>query len=124
MHIVAAGIEVIGTGGTERGRMLAVEQGTHHVLDHHAPNYLDQIQPLTLGHGVDVILEMLANVNLDKDLKTLAMGGRIVVIGSRGRVEIDPRDAMMQDASDSRHAPIRRRRLRNHSPFTPPFSRD
>ena len=78
---------------------MVIEQGAHHVLDHRAPNYLDQIQPLTQGHGVDVILEMLANVNLDKDLKTLAMGGRVVVIGSRGRIEIDPRDAMMRDAS-------------------------
>jgi NADPH2:quinone reductase len=42
---------------------------------------------------------MLANVNLDKDLKMLATGGRVVVIGSRGRIEIDPRDAMMRDAS-------------------------
>ncbi len=95
----AAGLKVIGTGGTERGRKLAIEQGAHHVLDHRAPNYLDQLQPLTQGHGVDVILEMLANVNLDKDLKTLATGGRVVVIGSRGRIEIDPRDAMTRDAS-------------------------
>ena len=94
-----AGMRVIGTGGSERGRTLAIEQGAHHVLDHNAPNYLDQIQPLTQGHGVDVILEMLANVNLDKDLKTLARRGRLVVIGSRGRVEIDPRDAMTRDAS-------------------------
>ena len=95
----AAGLEVIGTGGTERGRKLVIEQGAHHVLDHRAPNYLDQIQSLTQGHGVDAILEMLANVNLDKDLKALAMRGRIVVIGSRGRIEIDPRDAMVRDAS-------------------------
>lgn len=95
----AAGAEVIGTGGSERGRKLVIEQGAHHVLDHRAPDYLDQIQPLTQGHGVDVILEMLANVNLDKDLKMLAKGGRIVVIGSRGRIEIDPRDAMVRDAS-------------------------
>ena len=95
----AGGMKVIGTGGSERGRKLALEQGAHHVLDHRAPNYLDQIQPLTQSHGVDVILEMLANVNLDKDLKALAMGGRVVVIGSRGKIEIDPRDAMMRDAS-------------------------
>jgi len=69
----AAGMKVIGTGGTERGRKLAIEQGAHHVLDHRAPNYLDEIQPLTHGHGVDVILEMLANVNLDRDLKVLAL---------------------------------------------------
>jgi NADPH2:quinone reductase len=95
----AAGMKVIGTGGTERGRNLATEQGAHNMLDHKLEGYLDQIQALTEGHGVDVILEMLANVNLDKDLKALAMGGRVVVIGSRGRIEIDPRDTMMRDAS-------------------------
>lgn len=95
----AAGMRVIGTGGTEKGRTLVIEQGAHHVLDHRARGYLDQIQPLTQGRGVDVVLEMLANMNLDMDLKVLAMGGRVVVIGSRGRIEIDPRDTMMRDAS-------------------------
>jgi len=37
-------------------------------------------------------------VNLGKDLTILAKGGRVVVIGSRGRVEIDPRDTMQRDA--------------------------
>jgi NADPH2:quinone reductase len=76
-----------------------IEQGAHHVLDHHAPNYLDQVQALTEGRGVDILLEMLANVNLDMDLKSVAMRGRIVVIGSRGRIEIDPRNAMIRDAT-------------------------
>jgi NADPH2:quinone reductase len=95
----ATGMQVIGTGGTEKGRNLVTEQGAHHVLDHHAPSYLSQIQALTQGHGIDVVLEMLANVNLDNDLRVLAMGGRVVIIGSRGRIEIDPRDAMIRDAS-------------------------
>ena len=95
----AAGITVAGTGGTERGRQLVAEQGAGHVLDHHAPDYLDQLLSLTGGRGVDVILEMLANVNLGKDLGVLAPGGRVVVIGSRGRVEIDPRAAMGRDGS-------------------------
>jgi NADPH2:quinone reductase len=95
----ASGMQVIGTGGSEKGRNLVIDQGAHHVLDHHAPNYLDQIQTLTKGHGVDAVLEMLANINLEKDLRILAMHGRIVVIGSRGRIEIDPRDAMVRDAS-------------------------
>ena len=95
----AAGVTVIGTGGSEKGRKLVIEQGAHYVLDHRAPNYLDQIQTLTGGRGVDVVLEMLANINLEKDLRILAMYGRIVVIGSRGRIEIDPRDTMVRDAS-------------------------
>lgn len=95
----AAGLTVIGTGGTEKGRQLVREQGAHQVLDHHAPDYLAQLLALTGGRGVDVVLEMLANVNLGKDLDLLARGGRVVVIGSRGAVEVDPRAAMSRDAS-------------------------
>jgi NADPH2:quinone reductase len=60
---------------------------------------MEQILRLTNGLGVNVILEMLANVNLGKDLGILAHQGRVVVIGSRGTVEIDPRDAMRRDAA-------------------------
>ena len=93
----AAGLTVIGTCGSDRGQALVAEQGAHHVLDHHDPNYLQQVMDLTDGRGVDVILEMLANVNLGNDLSLLAREGRVVVIGSRGTVEINPRDAMARD---------------------------
>ncbi len=95
----AGGLTVIGTAGTERGRQLVLEQGAHHVLNHRAADYLAQIHPLTDGRGVDVILEMLANANLGKDLGVLPRQGRVVVIGSRGPVQIDPRDTMARDAS-------------------------
>jgi NADPH2:quinone reductase len=100
----AAGMTVIGTGGTEQGRQLVAKEGAHHVLDHRAPGYLDKVLELTKGRGADVILEMLANVNLGKDLSIVAPGGRIVTIGNRGpnnqgTVEINPRAAMMKDAS-------------------------
>ena len=54
----AAGLIVVGTAGTERGRALVREQGAHHVLDHHAPGYLEQGVALTGGRGFDLILEM------------------------------------------------------------------
>jgi NADPH2:quinone reductase len=95
----AAGLTVIGTAGTEQGRALVHEQGVHHVLDHRAPGYLQRALTLTEGRGVDVILEMLANVNLGKDLEVLAKNGRVVVIGSRGTVEINPRETMARDAA-------------------------
>jgi NADPH2:quinone reductase len=95
----AAGLRVIGTAGTERGLALVAEQGADHVLNHHQTDYLKQLMDLTGGRGVDVILEMLANVNLDKDLGILAKDGRVVVIGSRGPVQIDARRAMTRDAS-------------------------
>ncbi|HEX8291525.1 MAG TPA: NADPH:quinone reductase [Pyrinomonadaceae bacterium] len=95
----AAGLRVVGTAGTDEGRRLVVEQGAHEVLDHREPDYLERLGGLTGGRGVDVILEMLANVNLDKDLGALAKGGRVVIVGSRGTVEINPRQAMTRDAS-------------------------
>ncbi len=95
----AAGLRVIGTAGTEEGKVLVLAQGAHYVLNHRSDGYLDKLQELTCGQGVDVILEMLANVNLDRDLGVLATGGRVVVIGSRGRVEIDPRTAMGRESA-------------------------
>lgn len=95
----AAGMTVIGTAGTEQGRKLAAEQGARHVLDHRKPDHFEEILKRTENRGVDVILELLANVNLGKDLGILAKAGRVVVIGSRGKVEIDPRDAIGREAS-------------------------
>ena len=95
----AAGTIVIGTAGSEQGQQCVMREGAHHVFSHRSVDYLDHIVAATEGRGVDVILEMLANVNLGKDLGILARGGRVVVIGSRGSVEINPRDAMSRDAS-------------------------
>jgi NADPH2:quinone reductase len=95
----ARGMRVIGTAGTARGRQLVLDQGAHHVLDHGAPGYLKEVTDLTGGRGPDVILEMLANVNLQADLGIVAMQGRIVVIGNRGNIEINARLAMNKDAA-------------------------
>jgi NADPH2:quinone reductase len=94
----AAGLNIVGTAGTEAGRKLVADQGAHHVLDHRDPGYLDRLMELTEGRGVDIILEMLANVNLGRDLAVLARHGRVIVIGSRGDVEITPRELMKRDA--------------------------
>ncbi|MEW6586287.1 MAG: NADPH:quinone reductase [Nitrospirota bacterium] len=95
----AGGMHVIGTAGTEKGLLLVKEQGAHHAFDHNASDHMEQILKLTDGKGVDVILEILANLNLGKDLGILAQNGRVVIIGSRGTVEIDPRNAMRRDAA-------------------------
>ena len=94
----AHGLRVFGTASTDEGRKLVREQGAHEVFDHRAPDHFEQIMNATSGRGVDVIVEMLANVNLAKDLTILSKNGRVAVIGNRGRIEIDPRDTMMRDA--------------------------
>ncbi|MBN2793707.1 MAG: NADPH:quinone reductase [Desulfuromonadales bacterium] len=93
------GLKVIGTAGSEEGIKLIKEQGVFAALNHNATDYLADIDQLTCGGGINIVLEMLANVNLAKDLKVLSKFGRIVIIGNRGTVEIDPRDTMGKNAS-------------------------
>jgi NADPH2:quinone reductase len=95
----ALGATVIGTAGTTAGMETVTSQGAHHALNHREAGYLDRLKELTGGRGPDVILEHLANVNLDNDLTALAHAGRVVVVGNRGRIEIDPRKIMGKDAS-------------------------
>jgi NADPH2:quinone reductase len=95
----ALGMQVIGTAGTAEGLDLVRREGAHHAVNHKDAGYLDEVMRLTGGRGVDVILEMLANVNLEKDLTMVALRGRIAVVGNRGTIEIDPRKAMSKDAA-------------------------
>src|SRR5688500_460218 len=95
----AHGMRVIGTAGTEKGLALVRAQGAHEVLNHTEADYMSKVMAFTGGRGVDVVLEMLANVNLDRDLEVLALRGRVMVVGNRGRVEIDPRKMMGKDGT-------------------------
>jgi NADPH2:quinone reductase len=95
----AAGLTVIGTAGTDQGLELITQQGAHHAVNHREHDYQTKIVEFTQGRGADAILEVLANVNLGSDLRMLASGGRVVVIGSRGDATITPRDLMARDAS-------------------------
>ena len=90
----AQGMTVVGTAGTARGLELAKKEGAHHVFDHTKGGYADEILKLTGGRGIDVVLEMLANVNLATDLRLLAVNGRVIVIGNRGEITINPRELM------------------------------
>jgi NADPH:quinone reductase len=93
------GLKVFGTAGTPNGLELAKREGAHQVFDHGKSGYQDEILRATDNRGVDIILEMLANVNLSDDTKLLASNGRVIVIGSRGEVTINPRELMGRRAS-------------------------
>ncbi len=95
----ALGLTVFGTASSAKGTELVKREGAHQVFDHSNAAYKDEIMKATAGRGVDIILEMLANVNLGGDLTLLAQKGRVVVIGSRGDVTITPRDLMSRQAA-------------------------
>jgi len=95
----AMGLIVFGTAGTQRGLELVKREGAQQAFDHSKPGYQEEIMKATGGRGVDIILEMLANVNLAHDTKLLATRGRVIVIGNRGEVAINARELMMRRAS-------------------------
>lgn len=92
----AHGFFTIATGGSEEGRALLRRRGADVVLNHHADDYLGSVE-----EPPDVIVEMLANVNLQPDIEAIAPKGRIVVIGNRGETTINPRGLMGKQASIS-----------------------
>ncbi|XP_022069377.1 quinone oxidoreductase-like [Acanthochromis polyacanthus] len=91
------GLKVLGTAGTEDGTKMITKNGAHLAFNHRKKGYTDKIMAATGGKGVDVIVEMLANSNLNKDVEMVAKGGRIVIIGSRGTIEIDPVNIMVKE---------------------------
>jgi len=95
----AQGLTIIGTAGTQRGLELIKKEGAHHAFDHTRAGYAEEILKASGGLGAEVILEMLANVNLATDLKLLAMRGRVIVIGNRGEITINPRELMARRGS-------------------------
>jgi NADPH:quinone reductase len=95
----AMGMTVMGTAGSQKGLDLVKKEGAQFVFDHTKTGYAEEITKTTGGKGVDVILEMLANVNLSTDLKLLALNGRVIIIGNRGEITINPRDLMGRRSS-------------------------
>ena len=95
----AMGLTVFGTASTRKGVDLVWREGAHQAFDHSKAGYQEEILKATGGRGVDIILEMLANVNLSADLKLLAINGRVIIIGNRGEITINPRDLMLRRAS-------------------------
>ncbi len=92
-----AGMVVVGTAGTEVGCAMIKEYGAQ-AVHHNKDGYEDELLNASSGNGFDLILEMLANKNLERDLKLLAHRGRVIVIGSRGPIQIDPRLTMGKES--------------------------
>jgi NADPH2:quinone reductase len=95
----AMGLTVLGTAGSAKGFELVKREGARHAFDHSKPGYQEEILRATSGRGVDIVIEMLANVNLAWDMKLLATNGRVIVVGNRGEITINPRELMLRRAS-------------------------
>ncbi len=89
-----AGLHIVGTASTEIGKRAVASSGADLVVDHGAT---EDILAFTNGTGPDIIIEMLANANMQNDLDIAARNGMIVIVGNRGSVTIDPRLIMSKE---------------------------
>jgi len=94
----AHGLTVVGTAGTKDGMDVVTRCGAHHVFNHNHKSYEKKMVD-HLGAGFDVIIEHLANINLGHDLQMLKENARVMVVGCRGAVNINPRHLMLPEAS-------------------------
>lgn len=93
----ALGAKVIGTASRDSGKQLVKEAGADVVLDHIKEETMNAVLEANDGKGPDVIIEFLANENLQTDLQMIAKHGVIVIVGNRGEIEINPRLIMQKD---------------------------
>ncbi|KAL5012138.1 hypothetical protein ScPMuIL_010689 [Solemya velum] len=96
---VSMGVQIIGTAGTEVGMELVRKNGATAVFNHREDGYREKIVAETGGAGPDVILEMAAHINLSHDLEIIKKYGRIVIVGGRGSLEINPRMFMGKECT-------------------------
>merc|ERR1719427_1411483 len=94
----ALGATVVGTAGTKEGMDVVSKCGAHHVFNHNHKNY-DKKMVEHLGTGFDVIIEHLANINLGHDVQMIKDRARVMIVGCRGAVSINPRHLMLPEAS-------------------------
>ncbi len=91
------GAKVIATASKPEGKKMVQQAGADMIIDHVTEETIKDVLALTDGNGPDVIIEFLANINLETDLKLIAPFGKIVIIGNRGSIEINPRLAMQKE---------------------------
>lgn len=94
----AIGAVVIGTSSTEEGRQTILDLGADFALDHITEENKEELLTITDGEGPNVIVEMLANANLETDMQIIRRHGRIIIVGSRDTIEVNPRNLMTNEA--------------------------
>ncbi|KAL8613225.1 hypothetical protein ACOMHN_001550 [Nucella lapillus] len=93
----SVGCKVLGTAGTPEGMAMLKKLGIDGAFNHRQEGYTALIMSATDSAGPDVIVEMLSDVNLQRDLEMAKTGARIAVIGCRGTVEVNPRLMMAKE---------------------------
>lgn len=83
----ARGASVIATAGSDEKCAACLALGADHAINYKTHDFQVEVMRLTGGHGVDVVLDMVAGGYIAKELACMAEDGRLVIIGVQGGVQ-------------------------------------
>ena len=85
----ARGATVIITAGSDEKCAACLALGAHHAINYQAQDFVAEVQRITEGRGVDVVLDMVAGPYIAREVECLAEDGRIVIIAVQGGVKAE-----------------------------------
>ncbi|HLR88193.1 MAG TPA: NAD(P)H-quinone oxidoreductase [Atopostipes sp.] len=80
---------IIATAGSERKLEMAKALGAAHTINYKKEDFAEKVLEYTDGHGVDVILDFVGASYWEKNLKSAAVDGRWILIGTLGGAEVE-----------------------------------
>ena len=94
----AFGATVITTAGSPEKVAFCIEMGADHAIDYKTHDFQEEVKRITRKRGVDVILDMVGGDYIERNLKCLAVEGRLAQIAflQGSRVECDWRFIMLK----------------------------
>lgn len=87
--VKAAGARVLITAGSEDKCARCLELGADVAIDYRKENFAERVREATGGRGVDVVLDSIGAAYLEGNLGSLAIGGRLVLIGLMGGAKVE-----------------------------------
>ena len=83
----ALGATVIVTAGSDEKCAACLALGAHHAINYQTQDFVAEVQRITAGKGVDVVLDMVAGSYVAREVECLAEDGRLVIIAVQGGVQ-------------------------------------
>ena len=80
----ARGARVLATAGSDEKCRACEQLGAERAINYRTEDFVDVVKQLTQGRGVDLILDIVGGDYIPRDLASLAVEGRLVVIGFMG----------------------------------------
>ncbi|MGW1895221.1 NAD(P)H-quinone oxidoreductase [Streptomyces sp. NPDC002004] len=83
----AVGAKIAVTAGGKEKLERCAELGADVLIDYREQDFVEEVRSATDGAGADVILDIIGAKYLDRNVRTLAVNGRLAIIGMQGGIK-------------------------------------